>query len=80
MRKPYREPTDEERAEWARIALRAYSEATGSDFEEEPDEAVTDLIADLHHLFGGDLMSRAIDRGRGHWEHETTSDNHGREA
>ena len=62
---------NDQRAEWAQLALTPFCHATGS---WDPDESITDLIADLMHLCdrsGLDpqtIITRAID----HYEAETT--------
>ena len=40
-------PDNEDRANWAQKSLALFSDLTG---EDNPQEAISDLICDLHHL------------------------------
>jgi len=44
------EPDNQERADWAKRALITFAADTGLDMEEEPETAISDLLADLMHL------------------------------
>jgi hypothetical protein len=65
------------RAMWADVALRAFAELTGRDVEADGvDTAISDLLADLHHLAGRHDVSWSAVPGRadGHYTEETTHD------
>lgn len=75
----FREPTNADKAEFARQALEAYNKLTApTDALREDDEdgafypALDDLLADLHHLVGIDRMDDALDRARMHYREEAT--------
>lgn len=48
----YTEPTNEDRADWGKLAIEPYMKRTGSGI----DTAVRDLIADLGHFFDRDVV------------------------
>ncbi len=48
-----KDPTNDERASWAMVALLAFAEETGQSADSshaELEETLTDLLSDLHHL------------------------------
>lgn len=74
---PGEEPNNDDRAQWAEEALRAFCIATGVDTTET---AVGDLIADLGHWCdrhtycdekGRLNLAQLIENGRSHYEAET---------
>ena len=61
-------------AMWADVALRAFAEPTGLDFEADGwDTAISDLLADLHHLADRHDVSwwAVLGRADGHYTEET---------
>lgn len=63
------ENMNEDRAAWAGTALDTFQEATGTD----PEDAVSDLIADLHHWCdrNGIDFNRELERAAFHYDAET---------
>ncbi len=66
------EPTNEDRAEWARKALATFMFTTGS----EREDAVCDLLADLmHYCRLNDIdFEDELRRGRVHFEEEVSEE------
>jgi hypothetical protein len=76
----WREPTNEDRASWALDAVRAYCVKTRFDQDysmlaarelldpEVAVEIVGDLLCDLTHLVGSELMEECQRAGQGHFE------------
>lgn len=66
---PKIENINEQRSDWAAEAIVAFAETTGSDLE----DALADLIGDLHHFCDrhGMDMSEQIERGRDFYQYET---------
>src|SRR6266571_1209998 len=60
---------NEDRAQWAKSALRAFMDCTGVDYE----DALPDLLADLMHLADREPFDfeAALDRARDHYAAET---------
>lgn len=58
-----------DRAQWARVALRAFMKETGVDLE----DALSDLLGDLMHMADRDNFDfeAALDRARYHYDAET---------
>jgi hypothetical protein len=69
---PRLEPTNQDRAEWAEVALRAFQEATGAD----ECDALGDLLADLMHWCDGSgyAFNHALKCARMHYDAETSAD------
>jgi hypothetical protein len=65
-------PTNLDRAEWAAAALRHFQCTTGTDY----DDALTDLLCDLHHWCDRENVNfqAALDRGRQHYDTESSED------
>jgi hypothetical protein len=66
-------PTNLDRAEWAAAALRHFQCTTGSDY----DDALTDLLCDLHHWCDRENVSfqNALDTARTHYQAECEEEN-----
>jgi hypothetical protein len=64
--------TNNDRAEWAAAALRHFQCTTGTDY----DDALTDLLCDLHHWCdrGNANFQSALDRARQHYDAECAED------
>lgn len=60
---------NKDRAQWARVALQAFVDHTGVDYE----DALGDLLCDLMHMSdrGPFDFEEALDRARGHYAAET---------
>jgi len=69
---PDPENMNDDRAQWAQAALRAFRKATGADAE----EALGDLLCDLMHWSDRNNFDfeAALDRARMHYEAETTAE------
>lgn len=70
---PDPEGMNDERAQWAETAIKAFMRETGTD----PDDAVADLIADLMHLCDRDWANYGkfgaqLARAKRHYKEETT--------
>jgi hypothetical protein len=65
-------PTNLDRAEWAAAALRHFQCTTGTDY----DDALTDLLCDLHHWCDRENVNfqAALDRGRQHYDTESSEE------
>jgi hypothetical protein len=66
-----------QRAEWARVGLQAFANATRSTRSDRNlghayvlDEVASDFLADLLHLLGAERMEECLERGRGHYDEE----------
>ena len=66
---PDPEERNDERAEWAQSAINAFRIATGTD----PEDAVSDLLADLMHWCDryGPGFHNELNRARNHYDAET---------
>jgi len=66
------EGMNEKRTAWAGLAIAAFRDATGTD----PEDALPDLLADLMHWCdrNGTDFDAALERGRYHYEAETTEE------
>lgn len=75
---PDPEEMNDKRSEWASRAVREFMIETGVDLE----DAVCDLIADLHHFCDrhGLNFQGQLDRGLVHYEEETSEDDQGQIA
>lgn len=65
--------TLEQHQEHAKIALRAYYAGLGGDpnlYTADQDETLTDLLADLMHLFGEDRLRDALGMAQMHFDAE----------
>ena len=69
-------PANSDRAAWAAEAARVYADATGLDYDEEVDNAISDLIASLLHLADeqGLCPDTMLQRGQMHYEHEAAEE------
>jgi hypothetical protein len=69
-------PANHDRAAWAADSARAYADATGLDYDEEADIAISDLIASLLHLADeqGLCPETMLQRGQMHYEHEAAEE------
>lgn len=66
------EPTNRERATWARTALKSFTRDTKCDYE----DGIGDLLCDLMHfanLYGFDFETE-LTRARRHYRSETSID------
>jgi hypothetical protein len=68
---PDPEQMNDDRAEWAEVAIEAFEGKTGTDRE----DAVCDLLADLMHFCDRNGFEFAVELGRAetHYEAETLS-------
>ena len=62
-------PTNATRAEWAQAALDAFADACHMHGEDD-ETVLSDLLCDLHHLFGADAFAAQLERGRWHYAQE----------
>jgi NTP pyrophosphatase (non-canonical NTP hydrolase) len=64
--------TNEDRAAWAEVACEAFAEITGQDMEDDLQEIIGDLIANLLHLANqqGMCAEERLENGRMHYEAE----------
>ena len=70
-------PTNAERAEWGREALRHFAALVGQT-EEDGDTNLGDLLADLLHTFGEPRFADAMRRGKAHYDAEVLEEAEGR--
>lgn len=70
------EGQNDDRATWAEEALLKFGRETGQDLRIEPDELVSDFIADLMHWCdrNGVDFEDMVRRGKGHYEEETAEE------
>jgi hypothetical protein len=73
----YREPTNADRAGWARAAVQAHCDLTRFNpadrdltVEENLDEVASDLLCDLAHLLGGDRFTACLETGLSNYAEE----------
>lgn len=69
----FSEPTNEDRANWARAALEVFSQKTGLDMAVELDCSIGDLLANMMHLCKQEGLDfdALLETGRMHFEAET---------
>jgi hypothetical protein len=71
------EPSNEARADWARVALGTFRTVTGADDEDDIESSLTDLITDLLHLARDEEGLDAddiLERAHLHFSHEVNEE------
>lgn len=80
------EPTNEQRADWAYLALERFAKATGQDasgdLQHDQEIVVSDLLCGLMHLCERDGIDfkRCLANGRGNFNEETDATDEADEA
>jgi len=72
---PDPEDMNNDRANWAQIALEAFTAATGTDRE----DAICDLIADLGHWCDRNNMNLEVEIQRGAWHYDAETGGEGKQ-
>lgn len=62
--------TNSRRAQWAQVAINAFRRETGAD----PNDALSDLLCDLMHLYGRERFASELQRARRHHRVECAED------